>query len=52
MYKRLYKGAFNWPRTASEAVEITEEQYRMLMKGLSVIAKNPITQLDNPPKAM
>lgn len=51
-YKRLDIGAFNWPRSADEAVEITEDQYRMLMQGLEVIAKRPITTMDTPPKAM
>ena len=30
MYKRLDNGAFRWPRSADEAMAITEEQYRML----------------------
>ena len=51
-YKRLDIGAFNWPRSAEEAVEITYDQYRMLMQGLEVIAKHPITELTEPPKAM
>ena len=36
LYKRLDNGAFSWPRTADEAMEITPEQYRMLMQGLEV----------------
>lgn len=51
-YKRLNIGAFNWPRSADEAVEISPEQYRMLMQGLEVIAKRPISELTDPPKAM
>lgn len=51
-YKRLDIGAFNWPRSADEAVQITENQYRMLMQGLEVIAKHPITTMEDPPKAM
>ena len=51
-YKRLEIGAFNWPRSASEAIEISEEQYRSLMMGLEIIAKHPITELIDPPKAM
>ena len=51
-YKRLDTGAFNWPRSADEAVEISYDQYRMLMQGLEVIAKHPITELTDPPKAM
>lgn len=52
MYKRLDNGAFNWPRSADEAIEISEIQYRMLMQGLEVIAKRPIVELKDPPKAM
>jgi transposase len=52
MYKRLENGAFNWPRSAEEAVEITPDQYRMLMQGLEVISRHPITELTDPPRAM
>jgi transposase len=52
MYKRLENGAFNWPRSADEAAEITPAQYKLLMQGLEVIAKRPITEMDDPPKAM
>ena len=52
VYKRLYSGAFRWPRNAKEALEITPEQYRMLMRGLEVVARHPIEQVENPSKAM
>lgn len=52
LYKRLDNGAFSWPRTADEAMEITPEQYRMLMQGLEVIAKRPIQEVSDPPRAM
>ena len=51
-YKRLDIGAFNWPRSADEALELSFDQYRMLMKGLEVIARKPIMALTDPPKAM
>jgi len=51
-YKRLEIGAFNWPRSVDEAVEISYEQYRMLMQGLEVIAKKPIIELTDPPRAV
>ena len=35
LYKRLEDGSFSWPRTPSEAAELTPEQYRMLMTGLN-----------------
>lgn len=52
IYKRLDNGAFNWPRTVDEAMEITSEQYRMLMQGLEVIARRPIQEVSDPPRAM
>jgi len=52
LYKRLDSGAFRWPRSAEEAVEITADQYRMLMQGLEVIARNPIEQIPNPKRGM
>ena len=52
LYKRLDSGAFNWPRNDSSALEITHEQYKMLMKGLEVVAKRPIEEMEYPPKTM
>lgn len=52
MYKRLDKGSFRWPRSAGEAMTITEDQYRMLMQGFEVIAKNPITGVCRLPDLM
>ena len=52
MYKRLETGAFNWPRSKDEAMRISEDQYQMLMQGLEVIARHPISELSDPPKAM
>lgn len=45
MYKRIEKGTFKWPRTVEEAIEISPEQYRMLMQGLEIVAKHPIREL-------
>ena len=42
LYKRLDNGAFSWPRSAEEALEISSEQYAMLMQGLEIIPKHPI----------
>ena len=36
VYKRLETGSFQWPRNGNEAKEITAQQYRWLMEGLSV----------------
>ena len=36
MYKRLDNGAFQWPRSESEAKLLTQEQFVWVMQGLSV----------------
>lgn len=36
LYKRLETGKFQWPRNGEEAMQITAQQYRWLMEGLSV----------------
>lgn len=33
-------------------MEVTPEQYRMLMQGLEIVAKCPIEELTAPPKTM
>ena len=44
LYKRLNAGAFSWPRNSEEAMQITPEQYRLLMEGFDVVAKRPISE--------
>ena len=36
LYKRLEAGSFQWPRNGAEARELTGQQYRWLMEGLSI----------------
>ncbi len=48
LYKRLGSGLFSWPRSVEEAMEITEEQYRFLMEGFDIVAKNPIKEMESP----
>lgn len=48
LYKRLDIGAFQWPRSTEEALEISQEQYQLLMKGFAVVPKRPILQIENP----
>jgi len=36
LYKRLESGSFQWPRNGAEARELSAQQYRWLMEGLSV----------------
>lgn len=45
LYKRLEIGGFNWPRTTEEAIAISQEQYQLLMKGIEVIAKKPMEEV-------
>ena len=52
MYKRLDNGSFRWPRSADEAMAITDDQYRMLMQGLEVVARHPITEVAKIPDLM
>lgn len=52
LYKRIETGAFSWPRTESEAKEITEEQLRLLMKGCAVVPRHPIKDAGDPPMVM
>lgn len=36
LYKRLENGKFRWPRNEYEAREITPQQFRWLLEGLSI----------------
>ena len=36
LYKRLDNGAFRWPRTETEALQLTEQQIRWLTEGLEI----------------
>ena len=36
LYKRLESGSFQWPRSEAEARQLTAQQYRWLMEGLSI----------------
>lgn len=36
VYKRLEEGIYQWPRSKSEAKQITSQQYRWLMEGLRI----------------
>lgn len=47
MYKRLENGAFPWPRTSDEVREITPQQFRWLIEGLSIDQKKVIRKIEN-----
>jgi transposase len=36
LYKRLESGSFQWPRNGVEVQQLSAQQYRWLMEGLSV----------------
>ncbi len=42
LYKRLECGRYQWPRNESELKELTEQQFRWLMEGLSIYEKKAI----------
>ena len=46
LYKRLEGGRFNWPKEEKEVLELTTQQYRWLMEGLSIHQKKTILQID------
>lgn len=48
LYKRLEVGSFSWPRSTSEAMALSPDQYKQLMEGFSVVAKHPISKLTEP----
>lgn len=47
LYKRLEGGMFQWPRTEEDVREITPQQYRWLIEGLSIDQKKVIQKIDN-----
>ena len=48
LYKRIENGNFRWPRTKEEVLEITTDQYQMLMQGLEIVARRPIEEVPDP----
>ena len=38
IYKRLSAGHFRWPRTQEEAMAITQEQFDLLMQGMTIVS--------------
>lgn len=47
LYKRLESGVFQWPKTTEDVREITPQQYRWLIEGLSVDQKKIIQKVEN-----
>ena len=48
LYKRLDIGAFSWPRSKDQAMQITDDQYKLLMGGFDIIARHPICEMRPP----
>lgn len=42
LYKRLEESVFQWPRNNEEMKQLTPQQFRWLMEGLSIEQKNVI----------
>ena len=42
LYKRLESGRYQWPRNENELKELTAQQFRWLMEGLSIYEKKAI----------
>ena len=47
LYKRLEGGSFQWPRTTEDVREITSQQYRWLIEGLTIDQKKTIRKVAN-----
>ena len=42
MYKRLENGKYKWPRDSKEAKQITQQEFRWLLEGLTIEQKSAI----------
>ena len=47
LYKRLENGNFQWPKDADEVRNISQQQYRWLVEGLSIDQKKVIKKIEN-----
>ena len=48
LYKRLEKGSFVWPRNETEGQELTGQQFRWLMEGLTISPKRKVQEISIP----
>lgn len=48
LYKRLEQGSFQWPRSESGVRELTPQQFRWLMEGLTIAPKKAVCQMTAP----
>ena len=45
VYKRYESGGIQWPRKTEEVVGLSEQQYRWLMEGLSIVQPKALTEV-------
>ena len=45
LYKRLESGSFQWPRTQDEIQEISQQEFRWLLEGLSINQPKAVRKL-------
>ena len=48
LYKRLEQGHFQWPRSESEVRNLTSQQFRWLMEGLTIAPKKSVQPVAPP----
>jgi transposase len=48
-YKRLSGSRFQWPRSAEDLKQITQQEYRWLMEGLSIYQAKAIRPMEQRP---
>ena len=48
LYKRLSESRFQWPRTPDEVRELTPQQFRWLMEGLTITPKKSVRPVEPP----
>ena len=48
LYKRLSESRFQWPRTPEEVRELTPQQFRWLMEGLTITPKKSVRPAEPP----
>lgn len=50
LYKRLDDGRFRWPRSKNEFLELSRQQLRWLLEGLSIDMKSTVKRRDKSPE--
>ncbi|MBQ6148985.1 MAG: IS66 family insertion sequence element accessory protein TnpB [Oscillospiraceae bacterium] len=45
LYKRYESGGMQWPRSREEMQKLSEQQYRWLMEGLSIVQPKALTEV-------